>query len=144
MSVSVQLEAQSGLAKECHLSSSNLGHLQGILDVIETFPGTEQVLKRFRACRCDNARPPLIVDVICNRGNKWVKVVARKAQAVHLVWAGMRYSRDRISRWLVLFVILSEHDSTSAVSVLGLQLKPRVPMGITEISNKVTILVLVF
>ena len=68
----------------------------GILDVIETFPGTEQVLKRFRACRCDNARPPLIVDVIINHGNKWVKVVARKAQAVHLVWAGMRCSQDRI------------------------------------------------
>ena len=62
--------------------------LAGLLDVIDTFPGTEEVLKCFRACRCDKPRPSLVVDVICNHGNAWVKVVARKAQATHLVWAG--------------------------------------------------------
>ena len=62
--------------------------LAGLLDVVDTFPGIQEVLKCFRASWCDKPQPSLVVDVICNHGNTWVKVVARKAQAMHLVWAG--------------------------------------------------------
>lgn len=34
--------------------------------------------------RTDN----LVVDVVANQGHTWVKVIARKAQALHLIWAG--------------------------------------------------------
>ena len=83
---------ESGPAKLFYAVSVNAActrlFLAGLLDVIDTFPGTEEVLKCFRACRCDTPQPSLVVDVICNHGNTWVKVVARKAQATHLVWAG--------------------------------------------------------
>ncbi|XP_023932078.1 UPF0415 protein C7orf25 homolog isoform X2 [Lingula anatina] len=37
----------------------------------------------------------LLVDVVCEHGNKWVKVIARKAQALHLTWTGDGQFGDR-------------------------------------------------
>ena len=31
---------------------------------------------------------PVGVDVVCNHGFTWVKVIARKPQALHIVWTG--------------------------------------------------------
>ena len=68
-----------------HLRSSNLSHLEGILGAVETFPDVVEVLKPFP---CPPMTHPLFVDLICNHGYTWVKVIARKAQALHFVWAG--------------------------------------------------------
>ena len=56
-----------------------------MVDVIERLPNVTMALQPFPLP--DNERP-LCVDVVCNDGFTWVKVIARKAQALHLVWAG--------------------------------------------------------
>lgn len=80
-----QLKQKSTQQGETHLRSSNLSHLEGILTAVETLPGLVEVLKPFP---CPTSAHPLVVDLICNQGYTWVKVVARKAQALHFVWAG--------------------------------------------------------
>ena len=79
------LHHKSGKNKENSLSSSNLVNLQGVVDAVETFPDVSQVLQPFQ---CPGHEHPLVVDVVCNHGYTWVKVIARKAQALHLIWAG--------------------------------------------------------
>ncbi len=71
--------------KESHLRSSNLAHLQGIMESIESLPGILKVLQPFS---CPQLSFSLVVDVVCNHGYTWVKVIARKPQALHLIWAG--------------------------------------------------------
>ena len=62
---------------------------------MESLPGVTHVLKRYQppaqpasddtlTTTCE----PIVVDIICNHGYTWVKVVARKAEALHRIWAG--------------------------------------------------------
>ena len=71
--------------RECHLRSSNLSSLEGIVVAMETLPQVTSILQPFPWAASPH---PLLVDLVCNQGYTWVKVVARKAQAIHLVWAG--------------------------------------------------------
>lgn len=71
------------------MKSSNLSHFSSLVDASERLPGVVQVLQPFAMpARTDS----LIVDVVAGGGHVWVKVIARKAQALHLVWAGMTYT----------------------------------------------------
>jgi len=97
------------------VQSSNLRHLLGILHVAKTYPDVTHLLKnissksrqadkkgklkRGKSDTEDKQRTEevhqeeedfvsITVDIICNQGNSWVKVVARNAQALHLIWAG--------------------------------------------------------
>ncbi|XP_061185667.1 UPF0415 protein C7orf25 homolog [Saccostrea echinata] len=68
-----------------HLKSSNLSHFAGCLHAAYNAPGVVQILCPFSMTgRTEN----LVVDVVANQGHTWVKVIARKAQALHLIWAG--------------------------------------------------------
>ena len=71
--------------QECHLHSTNLGSLEGIVAAMETLPHVTSVLQAFH---WPSEPHPVVVDIVCNHGYTWVKVVARKAQALHLIWAG--------------------------------------------------------
>ena len=62
-----------------------LADVSGIVQAVETLPHVTQVLQPFP---CPGQDVPLTVDVVCNHGYTWVKVVARNAQALHLTWAG--------------------------------------------------------
>ena len=89
------LRKKSSKNKENSLSSSNLINIEGIVAAIETFPNVTHVLHPFH---CPGYEHPLVVDVICNNGYSWVKVIARKAQALHLIWAGEgQYGEKSIS-----------------------------------------------
>ena len=79
------LGTKNGKNKENSLSSSNLINIESIVDALETFPNVSHVLQPFQSPGHEH---PLVVDVICNHGYTWVKVIARKAQALHLIWAG--------------------------------------------------------
>ena len=62
----------------------------GILEAVETLPDVDHVLQPFS---CPGLEFPLVVDVVCNQGYSWIKVVARNAQALHLRWAGTLSTR---------------------------------------------------
>ncbi|CAF1165145.1 unnamed protein product [Rotaria sordida] len=69
-----------------HLKSSNLTHLRAVLEQIEEI-GSENVngvLVPFK----DNRSQLLICELVYNEGRAWMKVIARNAQALHLIWKG--------------------------------------------------------
>lgn len=65
--------------KPAQLSSTNLYHLQGIVEAAETLPDVTAVLKRFHIA---SLQQHIVVDVVCCRGQMWVKVVARNSKAL--------------------------------------------------------------
>ncbi|CAF3464164.1 unnamed protein product [Rotaria sp. Silwood1] len=69
-----------------HLKSSNLTHLRAVLEQIEEI-GPENVngvLVPFK----DSRSQLLICELVYNEGRTWMKVIARNAQALHLIWKG--------------------------------------------------------
>lgn len=68
-----------------HFKSSNLGHFAGCVHAAYNAPGVVQILSPFSM---EGRTENLVVDVVANQGHTWVKVIARKAQALHLIWAG--------------------------------------------------------
>ncbi|XP_056007687.1 UPF0415 protein C7orf25 homolog isoform X4 [Ostrea edulis] len=68
-----------------HLKSSNLSHYTGCLHAAYNAPQVTQILSPFSL---EGRTENLVVDVVANQGYTWIKVIARKAQALHLVWAG--------------------------------------------------------
>jgi hypothetical protein len=67
------------------LQSSNLGHFAAILHAAAHLPGVTGIFQPFAIPDCKHG---LVVDVVAEEGAAWVKVVARKGQALHQVWAG--------------------------------------------------------
>lgn len=112
--ISSELKFLHGLSKEatCDLSQihrSNMRHLLGILHVAKTYPDVTHLLKNISSKKrsviqmvkkAHNEKTDgqdegeveedfsVTVDIICNKGSSWVKVIARNAQALHLIWAG--------------------------------------------------------
>lgn len=62
-------------------SSSNMPYLAGVLKVVKQSQDVKDVL-------CDLKRYGVTVDVVCDGGKTWKKVVARNPQSLHLIWAG--------------------------------------------------------
>ncbi|GFR60668.1 UPF0415 protein C7orf25-like protein [Elysia marginata] len=80
-----QLQQHDLHTQQSRLKSSNLGHLASLVHAAELLPGVSGVLVPYRLpSRLDS----LLVDLLALNGHAWVKIVARKAQALHLVWAG--------------------------------------------------------
>lgn len=84
-SICFKLTRRRGGYDITHLKSSNLSHYVGILHAGERLPDVTHILQAFT---CPDRTEPLHVDVVAGQGQIWVKVVARKAQALHLIWAG--------------------------------------------------------
>lgn len=63
------------------LSSSNIPYLSGVLKVVKESVDVQEVI-------CDLRKYGIIVDVVCNSGKTWKKVIARNPQSLHLIWAG--------------------------------------------------------
>ncbi|CAF3851345.1 unnamed protein product [Rotaria sp. Silwood2] len=82
----ISLRADTSDVNVNHLKSSNLTHLRAVLEQIEDI-GPENVngvLVPFK----DNRSQLLICELVYNEGRKWMKVIARNAQALHLIWKG--------------------------------------------------------
>ncbi|KAJ8680265.1 hypothetical protein QAD02_016052 [Eretmocerus hayati] len=74
---------QEGTVKREHLQSTNLIHLNAIVERLLTASDPTSVLKPFKY---HNSR--LEVDIVCNGGSSWVKVIARNAKALTLISQG--------------------------------------------------------
>ncbi|CAF3418611.1 unnamed protein product [Rotaria socialis] len=81
-----RLRADTSDVNVNHLKSSNLTHLRAVIEQIEEI-GPEKingVLVPFK----DNRHQLLICELVYNEGRTWMKVIARNAQALHLIWKG--------------------------------------------------------
>lgn len=65
--------------KLSQLNSTNLYHLQGIVEAAETLPDVTAVLSRVHL---PSSQRHVVVDVVCCQGQTWVKVVARNSKAL--------------------------------------------------------------
>ncbi|XP_021341652.1 UPF0415 protein C7orf25 homolog [Mizuhopecten yessoensis] len=79
------LRKKTDFIHESQLKSSNLCHFAGILHAMQVIPG---VVSMMTAVHSPNRTSSLHVDIVAGQGQVWVKVIARKAQALHLIWAG--------------------------------------------------------
>jgi len=61
--------------------SSNLPYITGVLSAVKESTDVQEVI-------CELKQYNVIVDVICDGGKTWKKVIARNPQSLHLIWAG--------------------------------------------------------
>lgn len=73
----------TGNVKKDHLQSTNLIHLNALVDRIISSKNPVSVIKPFKF---ENSR--LEVDIVYNGGSTWVKVIARNARALTLISIG--------------------------------------------------------
>ena len=85
ISFCLQLSQKDEATQAAHLQSSNLSHFAAIVHAATHLPGVIRVMRPFTS---PDRQHNLLVDVVADQGRSWVKVVARKGQALHLVWAG--------------------------------------------------------
>lgn len=73
----------SGNLKKKHLQSTNLIHLNAIVARLSCAKDLVSVMKPFK-----HQKSRLEVDIVCNNGASWVKVIARNARALTLISLG--------------------------------------------------------
>eukprot|EP00043_Microstomoeca_roanoka_P009720 m.92648 g.92648 ORF g.92648 m.92648 type:complete len:586 (+) comp14672_c2_seq2:131-1888(+) len=74
---------------ECKLASSNLHHLHALVEIVEkNKDNVVAVLKKVKASVPKGPRLEATIDVVAAHGLSWIKVTARKAIALQLVWEG--------------------------------------------------------
>jgi len=73
----------SKLKKE-HINCSNLAHLSSIIDQIFLVESPTAVIHPFNLVTGDKARKKVVVDVVADKGQSWIKVVARNPKALDL------------------------------------------------------------
>jgi hypothetical protein len=99
--------------QENHLRSSNLGHYAGIVLAAVRMSSVSHVLQPFSMPgRADS----MVVDVVAAHGKMWIKVIARKAQALHLIWAGKSFfGHCQESASTIEYKSLFVHDRESVI-----------------------------
>uniref|UniRef100_A0A8C5PCX7 CG025 protein n=1 Tax=Leptobrachium leishanense TaxID=445787 RepID=A0A8C5PCX7_9ANUR len=78
-----KVEAGKVVIKESHLRSTNLTHLQAIIESAESLDDVVSVLHVFGYNDQFGEKQTLVVDVVANGGHTWVKAIGRKAEALH-------------------------------------------------------------
>lgn len=73
--------------KTHHMMSTNLLHLEALLHICEHALGVVGVEQRVAYVNTSGPAN-LTVDVVAHQGSCWVKVFARKRQALHRKWLG--------------------------------------------------------
>ncbi|XP_069816434.1 UPF0415 protein C7orf25 homolog [Dendropsophus ebraccatus] len=81
--------------KESHLKSTNLTHLQAIIESAESLEDVVSVLHVFSYNDQFGEKQTLVVDVVANGGHTWVKAIGRKAEALHNIWIGRGQYGDK-------------------------------------------------
>jgi len=79
---SIKVQCTGNVKKE-HLQSTNLIHLNAVVDRLSCAKDAISVMKPFKY---QNLR--LEVDIVCNNGASWVKVIARNAKALTMISLG--------------------------------------------------------
>nr|XP_056713706.1 UPF0415 protein C7orf25 homolog [Euleptes europaea] len=90
-----KVEAGKVSVKESHLQSTNLTHLQAVLESAENLEAVVGILHVFSYQDSSGEKQSLVVDVVANNGHTWVKAVGRKAEALHNVWLGRGQYGDK-------------------------------------------------
>ncbi|NXP21737.1 CG025 protein, partial [Scytalopus superciliaris] len=90
-----KVEAGKVAVKECHLQSTNLTHLQAIIESAESLEDVVSVLHVFAYEDRFGDKQTLVVDVVANGGHTWVKAIGRKAEALHNIWLGRGQYGDK-------------------------------------------------
>ncbi|KAM4705986.1 UPF0415 protein C7orf25 homolog [Rhinophrynus dorsalis] len=90
-----KVEAGKVAIKESHLRSTNLTHLQAIIESAESLEDVVSVLHVFSYHDQLNEKQTLVVDVVANGGHTWVKAIGRKAEALHNIWLGRGQYGDK-------------------------------------------------
>lgn len=78
--------------QENQLKSSNLNHYAGLVHAAVNCSKLSGILYVVPSSSEDSR---LVVDIVSESGHCWMKVVARKAQALHLMWAGQGQFGER-------------------------------------------------
>lgn len=73
--------------KKHHVNSTNLLHLEGVLHMCQYAPKVTAVESTFKY-NDGRTLQTAVVDVISNEGSLWIKLFARKRQALHKKWQG--------------------------------------------------------
>ncbi|KAG7468821.1 hypothetical protein JOB18_015491 [Solea senegalensis] len=90
-----RVEAGELQVKESHLHSTNLTHLSAIVESVASVDDVAALLHVFTYQDAGGSRHTLVVDVVANNGNTWVKAVGRKAEALHNIWQGRGQYGDK-------------------------------------------------
>ncbi|XP_070586194.1 UPF0415 protein C7orf25 homolog [Erythrolamprus reginae] len=90
-----KIEAGGVCIKESHLQSTNLTHLQAVIESAENLEGIVGVLHVFTYNDSVGKKQNLVVDVVANNGYAWVKAIGRKAEALHNIWLGRGQYSDK-------------------------------------------------
>uniref|UniRef100_A0A8D0E110 Chromosome 7 open reading frame 25 n=1 Tax=Salvator merianae TaxID=96440 RepID=A0A8D0E110_SALMN len=90
-----KVEAGKVAIKESHLQSTNLTHLQAIVESAENLDEVVGVLQVFTYEDQTGIKQSLVVDVVANSGHTWVKAIGRKAEALHSIWLGQGQYGDK-------------------------------------------------
>lgn len=90
-----KVEAGKVAIKESHLQSTNLTHLQAVLESAENLEAVVGVLHVFTYEDRFGEKQSLVVDVVANNGHTWVKAIGRKAEALHNIWLGRGQYGDK-------------------------------------------------
>ncbi|XP_015265068.1 PREDICTED: UPF0415 protein C7orf25 homolog [Gekko japonicus] len=90
-----KVEAGKVSVKESHLQSTNLTHLQAVLESAECLEAVVGILHVFAYEDSFGEKQSLVVDVVANNGHTWVKAVGRKAEALHNIWLGRGQYGDK-------------------------------------------------
>uniref|UniRef100_A0A8C5MFC0 CG025 protein n=1 Tax=Leptobrachium leishanense TaxID=445787 RepID=A0A8C5MFC0_9ANUR len=90
-----KVEAGKVVIKESHLRSTNLTHLQAIIESAESLDDVVSVLHVFGYNDQFGEKQTLVVDVVANGGHTWVKAIGRKAEALHNIWLGRGQYGDK-------------------------------------------------
>ncbi|XP_063778550.1 UPF0415 protein C7orf25 homolog isoform X2 [Pseudophryne corroboree] len=91
----LKVEAGKVAIKESHLRSTNLTHLQAIIESAESLEEVVSVLHVFSYNDQFDEKQTLVVDVVANGGHTWVKAIGRKAEALHNIWLGRGQYGDK-------------------------------------------------
>ncbi|NWH40701.1 CG025 protein, partial [Chloropsis hardwickii] len=90
-----KVEAGKVAIKESHLQSTNLTHLQAIIQSAENLEDVVSVLHVFAYEDRFGDKQTLVVDVVANGGHMWVRAIGRKAEALHNIWLGRGQYGDK-------------------------------------------------
>ncbi|XP_044150178.1 UPF0415 protein C7orf25 homolog isoform X1 [Bufo gargarizans] len=90
-----KVEAGKVAIKESHLKSTNLTHLQAIIESAESLEDVVSVLHVFSYNDQFGEKQTLVVDVVANGGHTWIKAIGRKAEALHNIWIGRGQYGDK-------------------------------------------------
>jgi hypothetical protein len=75
-------------AKKEHLICTNLHHFQAVVSCLAASCGCVAVLQMFGLKRADGSSKRICVDVVAEKGQQWVKVIARNPKALYQLSTG--------------------------------------------------------